>query len=183
MRFLLRLFKVLFKSKYRRAFVIYLMVAYNICKKGDFTKAIEQLNLLLESDNSDNIRYTTYKLLGDAYYWNGEYDKAEKALRKALELSMKSKSHDAVLYEALGKVCLKNMLYDEALMFYEKVAEFVGEDYWAKKLVDMDRVLKIKAFLEENKEDLPARTAYAQQNKHIFEEMAREKLKFKWNKD
>ncbi len=137
--------------------------------KRDYPRAIEEYSSILENGIHGVSEVEIYRGIGEAYYYNGDYTDAESALRKALQLKMMTKGHDALLYKLLGQVCGRNRKYEESLMFYEKAVQFGSKGFINKMFIDMDYVLKQKAFLEEHKSLLPFMTAYVQQNKHKFE--------------
>ena len=137
---------------------------YAVWRK-DYPKAIKEYKNILENDASKPMESNVYKNLGETYWWNGDIQEAEIALRKSLELKMKKKGHDAYLYKLLGDICIKTGKYEEALQFYEKTIQFGSKGFFNKTFIDMDRILDGKAMLEEHKEKLPFMTAYFEQNK------------------
>lgn len=136
--------------------------------KRDYPKAIEGFNSLLYNGISVKSESQIYCNIGEIYYWSGNIEEAEKSLRKSLDLNMKTKGHDAHLYELLGIICGKKGQFQEALVFYEKAVQFGSKGLINKMIMNIDCVLKQKALLEENKDLLPFLTAYFQQNKHKF---------------
>ena len=165
------IFNFIFNREFRRCFLSNCRALRYSVFKNDYPKAIEEYKSMLENGVSGMPVAKVYQNLAEVYHWNGNYDKAETALRKALELKMKTKEHDPVLYKLLGNVCVKKGQYEEALMFYDKAVQFGKKGFVNKMLVDMDYVLKQKALLEEYKPILPFMTAYFQQNKEKFRYM------------
>jgi tetratricopeptide (TPR) repeat protein len=167
-RYITPIFKLIFDGDFRRCLLsCHRALKYAIYKK-DYPRAIKEYKSILENGICGGQEAKIYRDLGEVYYWNGNVEDAEKALRKSLDLSMRKKSHDAHLYQLLGDICGKKGQYEDSLMFYEKAVQFGSEGFINKMLINMDYVLKQKAFLEENKDLLPFMTAYFQQNKHKF---------------
>lgn len=106
-----------------------------------------------------------YTNLGTAYYYNENYDEAETALTKALELSMKRKGHDADLYQYLACTYLKLGKFGQALSFFEQAARFGKTGFLNRALTDFEYVNEMKVSLEKGKDLLPFMTAYFEQNK------------------
>jgi len=169
MRFFKVLFNLIFNKDHRRCSGSFSRAVNYKTMKRDYPRAIEEYRSILENGIHGVSEVGIYRGLGESHYYNGDYDDAENALRKALELNMRTKSHDALLYQLLGNVCWKNGKYEESLMFFDKAVQFGSEGFINKMFVDMDYVLKQKVFLDEYKPLLPFMTAYFQQNKHKFE--------------
>lgn len=169
MRFFKVLFNFIFNKDHRRCFrSLCRALRYTIFKQ-DYPRAIEEYKSILDNGVHGLSESKTYRELGEVYFYNNNYAESETVLRKALQLKMKTKSHDALLYKLLGQICGQNGKYEESLMFYEKAVQFGSKGFINKMLVNMDYVLKQKAFLDEYKPLLPFMTAYFQQNKHKFE--------------
>jgi len=75
-----------------------------------------------------NKEHYVYTSLGRAYAYNGDLDKAETALMKALTLSMKVKRHYPELYQWLGYVNLRKGEFEEALMYFKKLPNLVQKE-------------------------------------------------------
>ncbi|MFI4910034.1 MAG: tetratricopeptide repeat protein [Sedimentisphaeraceae bacterium JB056] len=108
--------------------------------------------------------YLVYKHLGQTYYWNKDYDKAEIALRKSLELGMEIKRHDPELYYLLGSMCIKQGEYQDALMFFDKAVKYGKTRKHYKLLFDIDNARDMQTALRENEDKLPYLSAYFKQN-------------------
>jgi tetratricopeptide (TPR) repeat protein len=167
MNFFRIIFKIIFSRGHRRYFISFNRALFYATYKNDYPKAIQEYKSLLEND-AFPLKAKVYRNLGRVYFWNGNFDEAEKALTKSLELTLKNKGHDPELYEYMGKICIKKGKYERALMFFEQAARFGSEGFLNRHLTDLEYVNKMKKSLEEHKEELPFLTAYFEQNKERF---------------
>ncbi len=167
-----KMLKFFSKPKNWKTFFTHVRAIYIANKKREYARAIQLYQNIIASEPEDRLMYNAYRDLGETYWWNGQIEEAQNALRKALDYKMKTKGHDPYLYKLLGDMAIKNDEYVEALQFYEKVAQFGSKGFINKMLLDMDEIQEVIDRLEEQKEDLPFITAYYKQNK--------ERLHRKW---
>jgi tetratricopeptide (TPR) repeat protein len=134
--------------------------------RKNYNEAIKNYLLIIQKGViSDSL---IYKQLGIVYFWGNRFDESETALRKSLELCLKTKKHDGELYKYLGNVSLKQGKFKDALFFYERAAQFGKVGKLNRILTNLEYVENIKNMLEKYKEDLPFLTVYYEQNKHKF---------------
>jgi len=165
MRYITLFFKLIFDKNVYRGTFHYVRALIYITKHKDYDKAIREFSFILEEGlltKSENLIYTE---LGKAHYWNKNYDKAEVALRKALNLNMQKKGHDSELYQYLAYTYYWQRKFEQSLMFFEKAASFGKEGFFNKRLTNLELVDEMKENLEKHKDKLPFMTAYFEQNK------------------
>ena len=89
----------------------------------DENKSDEAIKLL-ESATAHSPSPVLYDLLGDAYTQTKDYNKAEEAYRKAVDLDPSELSH----LRGLGQTLLSEEKYPEALTVYQKLADVMPDD-------------------------------------------------------
>ena len=166
-RLLKRIYQILFIKKYRKCFIQYNRACVKSLR-GNYAEAIKIYHDLLTKKDliSESL---ICKNLGVVYFWSNKFDESETYLRKSLELCVKEKKNDSELYEYLGRVSLKKLELEEALLFFERAARFGRKGCVNRMSTDLEHVEETKDILESHKEDLPFLTAYYKQNKNRFE--------------
>ena len=110
-----RILLFIFNRNLRKCILSYERALRYAVWRKDYSKAIKEYKSILENDDCEHMKANVYGNLGETYWWNGDIQEAEIALRKSLELKMKRKGHDAYLYKLLGDVLMKTGQYEEAL--------------------------------------------------------------------
>ncbi|MDR1983896.1 MAG: tetratricopeptide repeat protein [Prevotellaceae bacterium] len=99
----------------------YFKQGYDCADKGDYDKAIEYYNKVIELKPDTE---TAYNNLGIAYHNKGDNDKAIEYYKKAIEL----KPDDAFAYSNLGLAYDNTGNYDKAIEYYKKAIELKPDD-------------------------------------------------------
>ncbi len=95
----------------------------NIMENRDiFNKIIEYA----EENNYPWAKIVATKKIGNLFFINGEFNKAYETYIKCLEMidSLHSNRHKENIYLCIGSVKLKNVQYEEALVYYEEALNY-----------------------------------------------------------
>ena len=168
MRYVKILFKLTFDKDVRNCFFRFIKALKYRLRDRNYDKAINELSAILENKACDPMEFSVYEHLGITYFYKGNFNEAENALRKALELNLKKQGHDSRLYQYLAYTYMKLGKFERALMFFEKAAFFGPGGYFNKHMTDLEHVNEMKKSLEQHKDKLPFMTAYFEQNKERF---------------
>ena len=84
----------------------------------NYSKAIEEGNLLLNENISEDYRTEVHKIIGESYFMQGDYASAYPHLRKYVDANENPTESD--LYE-MGFVAAQLQKHDEAVAYYNKL--------------------------------------------------------------
>lgn len=128
-------------------------LAYIYQQQGDLEKALElytQADLLFTNNNYFEGLVSTNINIGDIYFKNEDYDKAEEKFKKALTLSKKTKLNYLLgnVYSQLGAIYRHKKKFSQSFQYYLQAADiYISQS-------NFDRLAQIYVILSESYIDI-----------------------------